>query len=255
MSNSLGDIYIWNTSSDTSNELLYTSYSTEGISNVFPTTNLDIVKYEDCLNKSPNYSITEKENSKEEKSIKMDFNFGKIKNNNFKMSLEGIAVKNKQGKYVTVKDEKILDVNNLVFEGLDCLYKVPVSLKEIKTGDMIIHNDNPYFVIDIFFTDKSLLVIDPYVGERKEILPVQSPFGFTFVTRVVNILDFFDKPNEDQPFGDMWPILTIKNDTDILPFLLMSKKDIDVKTIMPFLIKDNSNSNLLFLYLISKNPY
>lgn len=68
------------------------------------------------------------------------------------------------------------------------MYKMPVPIKDIKDGDIIIHNRVPMFVVEVY--EKTLGVIDIYSGESKTIILSKSPFGFDFATKVVSIIDF-----------------------------------------------------------------
>lgn len=146
---------------------------------------------------------------KEEEINKMDnkifnFDFGPIKSDNVRMSMYGLAVKNRSGNYVAwdKANESIMNVDILNFNGDGLMYKVPVPIKDIKEGDIIIHNRVPMFVVEVY--KKTLGVIDIYSGEKKDIILSKSPFGFDFATKVVSIMDFCamndDAPSEDNPF-------------------------------------------------------
>ena len=82
-----------------------------------------------------------------------------------------------------------MDVDILNFEGSKYMYKMPVALKDISKADIIIHSRKPMFVTEVH--DKKLVVIDPFDGEEKVILPTRSCFGFDFVTKVVCLFDGF----------------------------------------------------------------
>lgn len=166
---------------------------------------------------------------KEEEINKMDnkifnFDFGPIKSDNVRMSMYGLAVKNRSGNYVAWDEanESIMNVDILNFNGDGLMYKVPVPIKDIKEGDIIIHNRVPMFVVEVY--KKTLGVIDIYSGEKKDIILSKSPFGFDFATKVVSIMDFCamndDAPSEDNPFGNMWPLLMLNDSGSIDPMAL-----------------------------------
>lgn len=166
---------------------------------------------------------------KEEEINKMDnkifnFDFGPIKSDNVRMSMYGLAVKNRNGNYVAWDEanESIMNVDILNFNGDGLMYKVPVPIKDIKEGDIIIHNRVPMFVVEVY--EKTLGVIDVYSGEKKNIILSKSPFGFDFATKVVSIMDFCamndDAPSEDNPFGNMWPLLMLNDSGSIDPMAL-----------------------------------
>lgn len=169
------------------------------------------------------------EPTKEEEDNKMNnkifnFDFGPIKSDNVRMSMYGLAVKNRSGNYVAwdKENESIMNVDILNFNGDGLMYKMPVPIKDIKEGDIIIHNRVPMFVVEVY--EKTLGVIDVYSGEKKNIILSKSPFGFDFATKVVSIMDFCamndDAPSEDNPFGNMWPLLMLNDSGSIDPMAL-----------------------------------
>lgn len=169
------------------------------------------------------------EPTKEEEDNKMNnkifnFDFGPIKSDNVRMSMYGLAVKNRSGNYVAwdKANESIMNVDILNFNGDGLMYKMPVPIKDIKEGDIIIHNRVPMFVVEVY--KKTLGVIDIYSGEKKDIILSKSPFGFDFATKVVSIMDFCamndDAPSEDNPFGNMWPLLMLNDSGSIDPMAL-----------------------------------
>lgn len=166
---------------------------------------------------------TEKENNKMDNKI-FNFDFGPIKGDSIRMSMYGLAVKNRDGNYVAWDrvNENIMNVDILNFNGDGLMYKMPVAIKDIKDGDIVIHNKVPMFVLEVF--EKSLDVIDIYSGERKSIILSRSPFGFDFATKVISLIDFGamsgDTPSEDNPFGNMWPLLMLSDSGSIDPMIL-----------------------------------
>lgn len=153
-----------------------------------------------------------------------NFDFGPVKGDNIRMSMYGLAVKNRDGNYVAWDkvNENIMNVDILNFNGDGLMYKIPVAIKDIKDGDIVIHNKVPMFVLEVF--DKSLDVIDIYSGERKSIILSKSPFNFNFATKVISLIDFGamggDTPSEDNPFGNMWPLLMLGDSGSIDPMIL-----------------------------------
>lgn len=151
---------------------------------------------------------------RENKNMKFNFDFGSCENDNVRMSPYGIAIKNTDNTWVSYdsKSGNIVDVDIFNFDGGKYLFKMPVAVKDIKTGDVVIHNHIPVYVLGV--NDGNIIVVDPRVGETKSILPTINPFGFSFLTKVVSLLDgAFGTPSNDNPFGNM------------LPFFLMSNSD------------------------------
>lgn len=170
-----------------------------------------------------NPETTKKEDNKMDNKI-FNFDFGPIKGDNIRMSMFGLAVKNRDGNYVAWDkvNENIMNVDILNFNGDGLMYKMPVAIKDIKDGDIVIHNKVPMFVLEVF--EKSLDVIDIYSGERKSIILSRSPFGFDFATKAISLIDFGamsgGTPSEDNPFGNIWPLLMFGNFGSIDPMIL-----------------------------------
>lgn len=199
-----------------------------------------------------------KENNKMDNKI-FNFDFGPLKSDNVRMSMYGLAVKNRDGNYVAwdKENENILNVDILNFNGDGLMYKMPVPIKDIKDGDIIIHNRVPMFVVEVY--EKTLGVIDIYSGESKTIILSKSPFGFDFATKVVSIIDFGamsdSAPSEDNPFGSMWPFLMFNGSDSIDPmmlaFMCAGKGDSANPMMMYMLLASKSNNdNLLPLMLM-----
>ena len=199
-----------------------------------------------------------KENKTMENKI-FNFDFGPIKGDSVRMSMYGLAIKNKDGNYVAWDkvNENIMNVDILNFSGDGLMYKMPVAIKDIKDGDIVIHNRVPMFVLEVF--EKSLDVIDIYSGERKSIIPAKSPFNFDFCTKIISILDTdlvaTSSPSEDNPFGSLWMLMLLSgsmdNDSNLLPLMLMTNRDsIDPIMLMCLINNKNTDNNLLPLMLM-----
>ena len=203
--------------------------------------------------------ITRKENDNNMTNLIKNFDFGSCENDNVKVSMYGIAVKNPSGTWVSydTKTGTVIDVDILTFDG-KYLYKMPVALKDIKAGDTVIHNRKPMFVSEVTPEGK-LLVVDPAAGEEKIVMLTRNMFGFDFATKVVNLFgNFTATASADTPFGNMLPLMLLadggKSD-DILPLLLMSNGGFDMSNplVLYFLTKDNKNDSLLPLMLFANN--
>lgn len=205
------------------------------------------------------------EKTKENDKMKgFNFDFGPCTNNAVKMSLYGLAVKNSTGTWVSYdpKSETIIDVDILNFDGAKYLYKMPVAIKDIAVGDVVVHMGKPMFVIGS--TSKSLHVVDPISGERKEIMLTRSPFGFDFATKIVNFLgNFMDSAaTPDNPFGNMWMLMLARGDnsndiSNILPFMLMSGNNaLNANPMMMYFLLGNKSGNdslLPLMFMMNNN--
>ena len=172
-----------------------------------------------------NSTIINTENKKEKNIMKFNFDFGPVNSAIVRMSLYGLAVKNKAGTYVSydANTGDIMDVDILNFDGAKFLYKMPVAVKDVAIGDVIVHMNAPMFVTG--FGDGFVIAVDPIAGERKEIMLTKSPFGFNFVTKVVNFLgNLGGTASNDNPFGNLGLMLMLgdnKDMNDLLPLMMM----------------------------------
>lgn len=176
------------------------------------------------------YYPTTKNNDEEKDTMNtnskfMNFEFGPVNESSIRMSLYGLAVKNVSGTWVSydANTRSIMDVDILNFNGRQFMYKVPVAINAVAVGDIVIHARKPMFVTEV--KANSLMAIDPVDGEYKEIVLTKSPFGFNFVTKVVNLMDgFMNTPaSQENPFGNMWMLMAMNGDEgkDIDPMMLM----------------------------------
>ena len=160
--------------------------------------------------------------------MNFNFDFGPV-DSSVHMSMYGMAIKNASGTYVAydIKTGSIMDVDILNFEGANkFMYKMPVALNAVHEGDIIIHARKPVFVSEVDMESNRMIAVDIFDGEEKVIVPTQSPFGFSFVTKVVSLINFANGADAANPFGNM------------LPFLLMSDS------------KSNDNSTLMAMAMM-----
>ena len=167
------------------------------------------------------------ENKKENSTMKgFNFDFGPMNNNVVRMSVYGMAVKNKVGTWVSydAKAGEIIDVDVFNFDGSKLMYKMPVAINDVSIGDVIIHMSVPMFIVGKSKDGKAVYAVDPVAGERKEIMLTKSPFGFNFVTKVVNFLGNTFNADASNPFGNLGLMMIMSEDnksmSDILPLVL-----------------------------------
>lgn len=209
-------------------------------------------------NSNPNERV---ENEKENKEMKgINFDFGPCNGNVVRMSMYGMAVKNFNDTFVAYdpKTDTIMDVDVFNFNGEKFFYKMPVSIKDIAKGDIVIHNRRPCFVLDFGPNDKSLYVVDPIDGEKKEIMLTHSPFGFNFATKVISLMDMCGQgmtATEDNPFGNMWMFaMADGNMNDMLPLMMMANNSGNMNPMMMYFMMGNDNKdNLLPLMFMMNN--
>lgn len=190
------------------------------------------------------------ENKKEKKDMNFfkNFEFGPVKNDTVRLSPYGLAVKNLDGSWVSYDSasDSIIDVDVFNFEGKNLIYKIPAAPHTVRAGDMIVHQGKGMYVVaDVCEGDTCVSVIDPRAGESKEILFTKSPFGFTFIMKLVSLLDMSGiEANPDNPFGNL------------LPLAMMGDKDCDAATMMAMMMMMNSEgcgfdmSNPMMMYAL-----
>ena len=194
--------------------------------------------------------VNENKNDEGEKTKMKGFNFdfGPCTNDQVRMSMYGLAIKNASGEWVSYNDGQVVNVDVLNFDGAKYMFKMPVAVKDIAVGDIVIHNRVPMFVESV---ENGIHVVDIRAGEKKEILPTTNMFGFNFVTKIVSMFNAFQSsPTPDQPFGNM------------LPFLMLNGEDgksMDSDTMLMFMMMQNQNgstnifANPMTLYFLMKD--
>ena len=204
----------------------------------------------------------EDDKRKENEKMKgFNFDFGPVNNNVARLSMYGLAVKNKSGTFVAYDTASgtLMDVDILNFDGAKFLYKMPVAIKDIAAGDVVVHQGVPMFVQAVIAANKTLVVIDPVSGERKEIIMARSPFGFDFATKIVNLLGGMTggAASADSPFGNMWMLMAMsdnKDFSDMLPLMWMSQNGkVDPMAMYVLMNKDNQNMMPL-MWMMMNNP-
>lgn len=228
------------------------------INNDIRTLNINDLDYLKNVEQAEKEEAVEKKENKEMKGI--NFDFGPCNGNVVRMSMYGMAVKNFNDTFVAYdpKTDSIMDVDIFNFDGSKFFYKIPVPIKNVKKGDVVVHNRRPCFVLDYGPNSKSLIVVDPIDGEKKEIMLTRSPFGFDFATKVVGLMDMCGQgmtATEDNPFGNMWMFAMMDgNMNDMLPFMMMANNGGNMNPMMMYFMMNNENKdNLLPLMFMMNN--
>ena len=166
-------------------------------------------------------NATKSTTEKESNNMKKIFGtyFGKFNTNSLAMSIYGMAVKDTTGRYVTYKDNEIIDVSEFLIPNMNYFFAMPTAITEIRVRDIILHQDKPMMCIN-GNDDGSIRAIDFTTQEIKDIMPKKNPFGFNFVTKVVCpfgensfMMDGFGADSSN-PFGNMLPMMMLMDDKD-----------------------------------------
>jgi hypothetical protein len=181
-----------------------------------------------------------------------NFDFGPCTNDNVRMSMYGMAVKNVAGTYVSFNPatREIVDVDIFNFDGSKYMYKMPVATKDVAVGDVIIHQRKPMFV-EGFTELGGVMAVDPVAGERKEVMLTKSPFMFNYATKIVNLFDGFTNgtsttPSPENPFGNLLPMLMLNDNNSF---------DDNVMVMLAMMSMNNSNisNNPMLLYALMRD--
>ena len=173
--------------------------------------------------------IKERIEKKEKKSMETKKMFGNLEFgpvDKYHLSHLGIALKNAAGDIVSYdkKKNEIVNVDLIDFDAKGMIYAMPCAIKDVHVGDVIRHtNGNAVFVTSV---DNGIHVVDVAAGEKKEILPTKSMFGFDFVTKIVTLIDFSGaNASAEQPFGNLLPLMFLGENSgnvkNMLPMMML----------------------------------
>lgn len=184
-------------------------------------------------------------------SIKFDF--GPMPGDSVRMSVYGLAIRNKNGIWVAYDKNKrqIIDVDIFNVNSNGMYYKMPVPIVDVKVGDLVVHNDWPCYVISLK-TEGAMYafeVMDINDSIIKTIVPTTNMFNFNYMTKIVSLLDMgnFVAPNENNPFGGMLPLMLLgenANATDILMLMALQGQMGDINPWMLMALNGNGNNSL-----------
>lgn len=137
----------------------------------------------------------------------INFECGPITNGAVVISPYGLAIKNNNKIYTyNAATKQIVDVTGFTVDMKGIIYKIPAAIKDVRPGDMILHQGKPMYVTNL--NEANVEAIDILNAESKNIVPVTNMFGFNFVTKVVSIVNMPTAvPNADQPFGNLMPMM------------------------------------------------
>lgn len=247
----------WNTTTNTTKPI-----SADDLGSIVKlNTKADLITFEPCADKvsicyddlcknCKNYE--KKDNEEKENKMKgFNFDFGKITNDSIRMSMYGMAVKNASGIW-TAYDKNtgdLMDVDVFNFDGSNFLFKMPVAIKDIAVGDVIIHARKPMFVISKTEAG-DLIAIDPVAGEKKTIMPSKNMFGFNFAIKVVSLFDNLmgQTPTSENPFGNMWMLMLMDGKSDMkdimITMMLMNQASGSTNTFNPMMLMLMNDSDM-----------
>lgn len=208
--------------------------------------------------------IKEKEDKKMDTNKMFNFEFGPVSNECYRLSPYGIAVNTSKNGWVSynVKTQEVFNVNVINFDASKVIYKMPVALNAIAAGDILMHCGKPVFVREVHLDRGIVSAVDFTTSTLVDILPVKSPFGFNFFTKICSLIDFTNaaSANADNPFGNLLPFMLMGDNQNgdfdpTLAFFMMNNGNMDFKNnpmAWYFLMNqsgDKNNNILPFLFM------
>ena len=208
------------------------------------------------INKIEDYTTKENNKTEKEEDMNIDFNFGSYNTDNIRLSQYGMAIKNKNNKWVSYDKEthRLIDVEifNFKVNPAKIFFKFPKAIDKIVSGDIILHNNKPMFV-ETIREDGKFEVIDPTEGVAVTILPAISPFGFSFVTQIISLTDYMPDATKNNPFGNLLPLMFSEDSNmNSLLTMMMLKDDKDIDPMMLACLGGNNSLSAFMLMNILK---
>lgn len=207
---------------NTDETLFYTSYKDDGFGRFF---------YDNYA--STTQVVETKTNIKENDTMKMpsmNFDFGPFTEPGIvALSPYGIAVRGVKGEYFTYNASTgaTINVTGFTFDFQKMIYKMPVAVKDLRAGDMVLHCNRPMYVQSI--EEDGIHCIDILASESKVVVPVTNMFGFNFITKIVSLMNFnAAQPSAENPFGNLMPFMMMSSvmgddsDNDFSKMMMMS---------------------------------
>lgn len=178
---------------------------------------------EKCCDTERKCAVAEENKVKEETNMfsNLGSSFGKIGSDQFRLSINGLAVKGKDGKYVTFNPEtrELVEVTTGFFDDMkDLLFLMPTT--ELEVGDIIIHQNKPYYIT--VSKDNVVKGIDFEDAIESTLVPKTNVFGMKYYTKVFNCLGTNNILGTDIASNPM------------MAYALMGGKDFDLSKIMMF---------------------
>lgn len=194
-----------------------------------------------------------------------NFDFGPVSGQKFRMSPYGLAVNTSNNGWVAYNNKtgELINVDIVNFDISKMIYKMPVAESAIAAGDILMHGGKPMFVRNVN-TNGTVEVIDYTNASVSNILPVKSPFGFNFYTKVCSLFNLGANAtaNADNPFGNMLPffMLTGENDGELDPTMLImasmmnnGNMDFSKNPMMMYLLMNRKDKNDILPFLMMMN--
>ncbi len=169
-----------------------------------------------------------------------NFGFGKLNGDRFKLSMNGIAVRQANtDKYVVYNKDnnEFVDATNLLFDIKDALFILPAV--EVNVGDTVIHENKAYFIVENTNEIKAVSYED---CTQTVLIPKSTMFGIKYFTKVFSM------------FGDNFAATGDLFSNPMMLMALMEGKNGDLSQLMLLssLTKGDLGSNPMALAMMLK---
>lgn len=170
----------------------------------------------------------EREEEKTMDNLFGNLGFGKLQGNRFKISMNGIAVAQGNGRYVVYNKDnnEFVDVSNMLIDIKDALFLLPAV--EVGVGDTVLHENKPYFVVST--ANNEIKAVDYETCTQTVLIPKSTMFGIKYFTKVFSL------------FGDNFASAGDLFSNPMMLMALMEGKNSDLTQIM--LMNSLSNGDL-----------
>lgn len=191
----------------------------------------------------------------EKKNMTTQMSFGPVKNGSgVKLSLYGIAYK-VNNDYISFDPDtkESINVTGMTMEPNGLLYMLPIALEDVKPG-MTIITDNDIIVVAEHASDNPNSIYGFSFLQRafNVFYPPKSMIGFNYVTRVVNLMD---ESLDDMGMDNFALMMAMSNgnaatntlNNNMLPFIMMAKKDKHIDPMMLMMMNGNMDNNTMVM--------
>jgi len=154
--------------------------------------------------------------------------FGKLQDYRFKLSMNGIAVEQPNGKYVVYNKDnnEFIDVSNTLFDIKDALFLLPAV--EVNPGDTVIHERKPYYITDT--ANGEIKAVSYEDCTQTVLIPKSTMFGIKYFNKVYSM------------FGDNFAATGDLFSNPMILMALMDGKNNDLSQLM--LLNSLNNGDL-----------
>lgn len=198
--------------------------------------------------------------------------FGKVTTEQFKLSFQGIAVRTEKpttenaASYAVydAANNRMVDVMDFVLDAQGLLFKIPVTISQLKQGDIIIVKEKPLVVKSVNAEAQSIRALNPLSNNETTHKPAGNLFGFQFITKVTSMFEltqggqqamnplmmmaFMGDDEGDNKFADLLPLMMMGGFqgtganpmAQMLPLMMMSGG------------KDGKNSSIMETMLMAQ---